>query len=467
MKENVYGVEDLNELSSFEYMPKYFLGIKTKDFATSRIELNESTLLPEIHPFLKLKEKSMNSSINMSDRMQCIRYMCRIPYIDNINHCYDGSTTIISDESQEEYDMYKRYYFFANNDKYFKLEDNLVYKLQPYFYYFSTHKKYPLELILLSARYIIMSYPYDSDERVDVLNYLLEIADDKKETVYARAECADILYTYGEGNEIYYGKKIITELGIDENQERKTVYTNMQNVHNEKITESVIKIIRTLKREFHSILGKLFTEKYTIDNVRNDLNEIISKKFSTIQPSLNSDTNLSEMEKKRENVNKFLFRIMTDPSRYEQMSIAEIMLLVYYKIKKLDEEKINVCIQRLLEESEESLETCSSGYLTRIINVLSGFVEGEDMQLRLDPKDELRSAIFARIHQRIRSLPDVLRNDVLEGLTSDKEEDKQYFDQFMDYYSPEEELWNEYKDIMIESEFKEVFIKSVNEYKGM
>ena len=89
------------------------------------------------------------------------------------------------------------------------------------------------------------------------------------------------------------------------------------------------------------------------------------------------------------------------------------------------------------------------------------------MQLRLDPKDELRSAIFARIHQRIRSLPDVLRNDVLEGLTSDKEEDKQYFDQFMDYYSPEEELWNEYKDIMIESEFKEVFIKSVNEYKGM
>jgi len=221
MKENVYTVEDLNELSSFEYMPKYFLGIKTKDFATSRIELNESTLLPETHPFLKLKEKSMDGSINMSDRMQCIRYMCRIPYIDNLKHCYDGSVTILDDDTQQEYDMYKRYYFFANNDKYFKLEDNLVYELYPYFYYLSIKKNYPLELTLLAARYIIMSYPYDSNERVDVLDYLLEIADDKKETVYARAECADILYTYGEGNEIYYGKKIIAELGIDENQERK------------------------------------------------------------------------------------------------------------------------------------------------------------------------------------------------------------------------------------------------------
>ena len=453
MKENVYGVEDLNELSSFEYMPKYFLGIKTKDFATSRIELNETTLLPELHPFLKLKEKSMDCSINMGDRMQCIRYMCRIPYIDNLKHCYDGSVTILDDDTQQDYDMYKRYYFFANNDKYFKLEDNLVYELYPYFYYLSIKKNYPLELTLLAARYIIMSYPYDSNERVDVLDYLLEIADDKKETVYARAECADILYTFGEGNEIYYGKKIISELGIDENEERKTIYTNLQNIHNEKITESVIKIIRSLKREFHSILGKLFTEKYTMDNVRNDLNETIKIK--------------DECEEKRENVNKFLFRIMTDPSRYEQMSISEIMLLVYYKIQKFDEETKQVCIHRLLEEAEESLETCSSGYLTRIINVLSGFVEGEDMQLRLDPKDELRSAIFARIHQRIRSLPDVLRNDVLEGLTSDKEEDKEWFDQFMDYYSPEEELWKEYKDIMSESDFKDVFIKSVNEYKGI
>jgi len=197
-----------------------------------------------------------------------------------------------------------------------------------------------------------------------------------------------------------------------------------------------------------------------MDNVRNDLNEIISKKFSTVDE-------IDDRDNKREKVNKFLFRIMTDPSRYEQMSIAEIMLLVYYKIQKMDKETIDVCINRLLEESEESLETCSSGYLTRIINVLSGFVEGEDMQLRLDPKDELRSAVFARIHQRIRSLPDVLRNDVLEGLTSDREEDKEWFDQFMDYYSPEEELRQEYKDIMSEQDFKEVFIKCVNEYKGM
>ena len=112
---------------------------------------------------------------------------------------------------------------------------------------------------------------------------------------------------------------------------------------------------------------------------------------------------------------------------------------------------------------KETDNTCTTGYLSRIINVLSGFVEGEDFVLRMKPQDELRSAIFARIHVSIRGLPDQSRNDVLESIMS---EDKSIFDDFMDMYSPEDELRKEYQTLLSDEDFKKIFDTCVNEYKG-
>ena len=40
-------------------------------------------------------------------------------------------------------------------------------------------------------------------------------------------------------------------------------------------------------------------------------------------------------------------------------------------------------------------------------------------------------------------------------------------DEFIEYYSPEEELWNEYKDIMKEEDFKTIYNKCIEEYKAI
>ena len=83
--------------------------------------------------------------------------------------------------------------------------------------------------------------------------------------------------------------------------------------------------------------------------------------------------------------------------------------------------------------------------------------------MRIDPKDELRSAVFARVHAKIRSLPDQLRNDILESLTT---EDKTMFDEFLEIHSPEEELRKEYLGILKDEKFTEVWNNTIKIYKG-
>jgi hypothetical protein len=438
-----------SQLGSFAYMPKKFLGIDTSLFGSTNPKLYK------VHPFLQLKEKSLDKSINYHDRMQAVRYMCRIPYIENIRHCIDSICDILSESN---IDPYEKFYFFANNDKYMKLDDLIVYEVHKFFFYLSISEKYPLELTLLSSRYIISNYHYEDDVRYDVLEFILDIADDKDETVYARSECADILANCGEGDEVFFGHKIIKELGeLFDNNKNKTIYTNSQNVHTETIDNSVRNIIRSLRKEFNH---QLIESKYTIENIHNDLDKIIESKYSNTN---DSDYRTQDPEYIKGHVKSFLFRVMTDPSKYERLNLNDILMLVYNKIQTFDEETKQSCLNRMLEECQESLNTCTTGYLTRIINVLTGFVEGEEFVMRINPEEELKASVFARIEAKIRGLPDMLRNDILESLTT---EDKTMFDEFLEIHSPEEELRKEYLGILKDEKFTEVWNNTIKIYKG-
>ncbi len=443
MKETISN-DYITNLSSIEYLPKYFLGIDTSEFGKSSHNVTDDTgqVINVVEsPYFKLKEKALDESLDMEDRMQCIRYMSRIPYINTVEHCIEATKSIIS---CEKYDIYKRFHFFANNDKLFKMDDHIVFAIHAYFFTYSVENKHPLELILLSARYILSFYSYDSDERNEVLSYVLDIADDENETLYIRAECADILINCGEGIEVTFGLQIIEKLGGKD----KSIYNNLQNVHNETINDSVRKIIRALHKEI-----SLKDTTVTVETIQNTLEG----------PRVLQKNNCNDA-KMKEQIRNFLFRIMTDPSKYETLNLCDILILVFCKICKLDETSKQTCIERLKEEIIDCENTCSTGFLTRIINVLTGFVEGEELTFRMSPKDELRSVIFARINAAISLLPESQRNNVLECLMT---EDKSMFDGFMDIYSPEEELEKEYEGLLSKEQFKEIFDLTIKQYKGL
>jgi hypothetical protein len=85
------------------------------------------------------------------------------------------------------------------------------------------------------------------------------------------------------------------------------------------------------------------------------------------------------------------------------------------------------------------------------------------MCFNINPKDELRSVIFARINRNIRSLPEKTRESVLEAI---EEGNFGVFEEFMDYYSPEDEIKKEYTGLIEEEEFDNLFKKCVREFMG-
>ncbi len=423
------------QIGTFDYLPVNFLGINTSTFTDSYIPDDKE------HPFLSLKRFSMDNSVSFEDRIQCIRYMCFIPYKDYVTHCVEGAKTIIENDN---YDIYNRYFFFANNSKNTKLDGHVVHELHPYFFSLSKERNYPLELTLMSARYIIDQYDYLSDERNIVLEYILDVADDKNESIYARSECADILITLGEGNEIIFGEQVIEELGDLYNENKnKTIYTNAQNAHNETINENTRNIVRALYKDY------LKSKTY---------NDLVKTSYEEINKELSNIDNSDETQDK---LHSFFYRVMTDPFRFERLSLSDIVLLVYNKICTFENK--NDLMRRLLEEIIDCDNSCTTGYFTRIVNTLNGFINDKDMCFNINPKDELRSVIFARINKNIRILPEKTRESVLEAI---EEANFGVFEEFMDYYSPEDEIRKEYSGLIEEEEFNKIFNKCVDEFIG-
>lgn len=424
-------------LSSFEYLPPKFMGIDTASFGKTRIEKNEK------HPFLKLKEIAMDASIDYEDRFQSVRYMVHIPYVNGDEHCIDACKSILKDET---IDVTKRFYFFGNNDKYFKLNDKVVHSLHAFFYDLAIERKYPFRLTLMSARYIFSFYHQESDERNNVLDYLLTVAENENEDRYARSECADILYSYGEQEEVVYGIKILQELGyMDQDFNKRTIYSNSENVHDDTINGSVRNIVLTLYKEYLQHNKQI--EDYSLES---------------LQKIFVDDVKVNDEEKQK--LHHFFFRLMTDPTRFETLTLINIFSIVLYKIKTLQPPQKEECYKRLLQEIRDSEDTCHTGYVSRLVNVLTGFVEEDKYAFKISPQEELKSAVFARINSAMAGLPTYLKEDVMSSLWS---EDKTTFDEFYNMYSPEDELRKEYKDILSEDEFTKVYEKAVKNFKSI
>lgn len=416
----------IHELSSFEYMPKYFLGIETSKLSSSIKDRNHK------HAYIQLKDAAMNPEHSIEDRIQAIRYMCRVPYKNYIQHCIEASESIIIDDT---HDIYQRFYFFSNNDKYIKLDDHVVHELHKFFFYYAKEFKHPLELILLSCRYIMQSYDFNNSIRNDVYNFLIKIAEDIDETIFARSQVIDIILHTGDFDEVDYANNLLKDITTDD----KNIYLNSQNIHNETINISVRNILRSLLK------------------IKSDT----KLQFEHLQKRLEEHCVTDE---NKENMIKYLYRIMTDPSKYETLNLSEILTLVLNKIETFNIDIQNECYKRLFEEAMDSSNTCSSGYLTRILNVLTGFVKEEELNLKINPIDELRNSIFARINSMIRTLSDSEKECLLTDLENNNHDT---FDEFMGIYSPEDELRKEYKNILEEEIFTEIFNKTINDFKGI
>jgi hypothetical protein len=391
------------EIGSFEYLPRNFLGIETSKFGHT-----------VLNPFMKLKEKIYDENVLFADKCQAIRYMCHIPHKQMKNVVIECCKHILSNESVP---VDERFYFFSNNEKYFKLEDNVVYELFPWFFERCLNEKYPYLITILCCKYIIRTFTGDLKQKAK--NFLYSVINDVNEQYGTKMECIDTLLEYGDKNDQEYCMPL-----LDETQE----------VHQEHITTSVRKMLRNLikdRRKLKVVREMEDIHKYLLDKNRSDLMEVLT-------------------------------RVLMDPSKYDGYTLSDILLMVWNTMFSM-EQHTGEMLKRFIQELEEMKGVCSTGLLSRILNILSGFVNDEDYNFKINIMDVIRSDIFQRYNNELRRMPPIQQEEILNSLCSD---DKQVAEEFLTYYDIKDELYYEYKDRISNEDFERIYEKTKEEYIG-
>lgn len=391
------------EIGSFEYLPRNFLGIETSKFGQSLL-----------NPFMKLKEKVYDESVSFQDKCQAIRYMCHIPHKQMRNVVLECCKFVLGDESVS---VDERFYFFSNNEKYFKLEDNVVYELFPWFFEKCLSDNYPYLITILCCKYIIRTYTGELRQRAK--DFLYSVINDDKEQYQTKMECIDTLLEYGDKKDQEYCMPL-----LDDTQE----------VHQEHISNSIRKMLRNLikdRRKLKIVKEMEDIHNFLIDTKRTDLMEVIH-------------------------------RIMMDPSKYDGYTLSDILLMVWNKIYNIDE-NTDELKKRFTQELEDMKGVCSTGLLSRIINILSGFVDDQDYNFKINIVDVIRSDIFQKFNNELRKMPPIQQEEILNSLCSD---DKQVAEEFLNYYDIKDEMLEAYKDRISKEELESVYEKTKDEYLG-
>lgn len=411
------------ETSSFLDMPPVYLNIDTKSFGNSRS-----------NPFFEIKKRVLDSKNTFEDRTQGLRYMQRIPHIKRSPNCIECALSILNDD---QYPIRDRYVFFANNDKYVKLDYDIVNACHKYFFNnFDTKFKTPLEYKILSAQYLLTQHCENQNDIDEVQNFLIELSIDKDSQINYRAECADILSRAGYGDVREVGHQVIRELGsLYEVNKRTTIYSNLENVHDSTITEQLLNSLKSL-----------ITSVTTTKNA-GDIYDRLAE--------------LTKHDERADTILKSFQRIVIDTAKYENLNVCDIMCLVWQKI--ITSSSKHELEKRFVEELYEMYNTCSSGHLSRLLNILSGFFE-DITPVKISYNQQLRSNVFARLSFYMKSLSQDIQDQLVKEMTS---EDKSTIEEFIISYDPKDELQKEFKEYIDKNEFDNCYKKALNDFFGI
>jgi len=238
--------------------------------------------------------------------------------------------------------------------------------------------------LILSAQYLLQ-WKLNVSE---VESKLLSIAQSLDTTYNTRADSADLLIKMGSSSIREAASKIISELGRDMSS-APTLATNKQNVH--LMDESVNKFLLILGGTKLDVITKDSEAERVI--IFSDVIEIIKAlpKYSN-----NSDE-----------INSSLLRIKIDQLIYPgSQTLATIFIKIFQMIQKHSYK--DMLMDRLIEELIEAANTCSSGHVSRLVNIFSG-IDGFVMDIGF--RNQIESNIAGRLNAKIKTAIDTQTRD--------------------------------------------------------
>jgi len=234
---------------------------------------------------------------------------------------------------------------------------------------------------ILSGQYLLQHCEINSDIKTEIQEIIFSFANDVEMDYNLRADAADTLIGLGDEEYKIKGREIIMLLGRI-GGDSKTIFQNAQNVHTDEIEKSVYEILEYL----------LLYPTLKINNIHIDF-DYIEKEIKQIETYKNSQ---------KDEINISLNRIKLDRTLYSKFNntLSNILIKVWsYIIGHKDKEQL---IIRLLEELVDMSGTCSTGYLSRLVNVLSGF--DDKFNIRISFEDQIISNFNGRLNAFVKKI---------------------------------------------------------------
>lgn len=261
----------------------------------------------------------------------------------------------------------------------------------------------PILYRILAAQYLLTKFYKTNDEDESCRNISVQIQYqvshimlDEKTEYNLRADCADLLLNLGSEDMQKQAKKTILSLGGILDKDR-TIFDNAQNVHTKDIEESVSNILSKLTSiyqsnkdiEFATIVIAIYKAGY-------------DSGFLKCQKEPHNEIDCHECKIKAEKkvrIDDSLDRIKFDRKQYtlSLLTLQHVLKSLWSYI--LESEHKEELTKRLLEELDDMSGTCSSGFASRLANVLSGY--DFDYSIKISFDDQLVSNFVGRMNARI------------------------------------------------------------------
>lgn len=311
---------------------------------------------------------------------------------------------------------------------------------------FSTRNKILLCQYAMNHRHHYNGAVFDHDI---ALQFLVSILCDGEMNDDYRMDVADILLNMESVSDELRAQAIaiIDQYGTRKN--RFSFYHNQENVHYVDVT---------------SIQGTLeyLNHKFPFANTHHRMDRVVweIKEFEHYKSLPDDD---------QKKVNVALIRIQNDRSTYgsHNNTLHDVLCMVYACIQS--HVHAHALRGRLMEELLDMSGKCATGYVIRLVNVLSGF--DDNFKVMITAEESMKSALFHRLNQRIFEMEDEdLKNDILYELTlpSSLAHMRSHFLKFFREVFPslKDDLYQEFKDQMTDTDFDLYLKRIVVNYEG-
>jgi hypothetical protein len=315
-------------------------------------------------------------------KKQSLQYFCNI--INNLKlDCDYRYKTILSLENKE---IPARVYFIKESALlFFKNQNNrTLYRI-------------------LAGQYLIQKTKIKGKELEQTELTLMSFAQDPDLDYNLRADAADVVLQLGSEENKKTTREIIMMLGRQYG-DVKTIFDNAQNVHVDEIEQSVLEALEFLSGiSMKTLSGVPGTAQITFEYVKKQIEEELEKSKPK-EPKRKTKKYKDEKknyDEKEDKIKISLNRIYIDRALYSNYncSLLHILLKIwtYLSTHKSYEDMKN----RLLEELIDMSGTCSSGFASRLVNVISGY---GDFNLTISWRDQIVANFTGRLNARARDI---------------------------------------------------------------